>query len=494
MKTMPNPYELVRYTGYPFAQTHPDRLSTMGRIYGMNPPPIHQARVLEIGCCDGGNLIPMALSLPGGEFVGIDLTAPDIAIARQTAATLGIGNVQFHEFDLTNLPGPFGQFDYIVAHGIYSWIPPEVREKMLAVIQASLTPQGVAYVSYNALPGGYMRTMIRDMMQFHTRGLQGADEILAGARQILEFVVAASGRDSDYQAFIRKELEDNMGRPSYGLFHDELEEYNQPVYFHEFAAHAARCGLQFLAEANYFDMRPESAGGGIESPVFDAVSADPLLREQYLDFARCRRFRQTLLCHATIQRSPNVVPESFKDLYFASPAHEVPVADSASTGAREFHGPKDSKIKTAHPTVLRCMSAMVEAWPDAVPFNALCTLEADFVPVFEILNALFGNGLVEARTTRPNLVLNPGERPVASPLARWQAPQGIPITTLRNTSLITDGQLERRLIALLDGTRTRDDLFAELSPMLSTGKSEAELKAELEVSLNTLGKLCLLMA
>src|SRR5277367_3482122 len=99
-------YELVRYVGYPFAQTHPDRLATMAALFGMTPVPIHRARVLEIGCCDGGNLIPMALTLPDSEFVGIDLTEIDIIRARETAAALNLTNVQFHALDLTTLPGP----------------------------------------------------------------------------------------------------------------------------------------------------------------------------------------------------------------------------------------------------------------------------------------------------------------------------------------------------------------------------------------------------
>jgi SAM-dependent methyltransferase len=492
---MSTPYEIVRYAGMPFAQTHPDRLATMARLFGMTPPDIRHARVLEIGCCDGGNLIPMALSLPESECVGIDLTSVDIEAARRAAAEVGVANVQFHAMDLTELPGPLGQFDYIVCHGLYTWVPNDVREKMLAVIKASLTPHGVAYVSYNALPGAHMRMMIRDMMRFHTSGVEDPAEILSRCRQLLEFVCFASGRDPDYQAFIQHETEQMFSRPAYGLFHDELEENYNPVYFHEFAAHAARCGLQYLSEANYFDMTTDSVGG-MDSPVFDAVAGDVLLREQYLDFARCRRFRQTLLCHDNIPLQRDLQVEVFQDCYFASPAKQVAITpvegEEVEEGVEEFHGPKSSKVKTAHPVVLRIMHRLVEAWPAAVPFSALSDSESQLTTDLKVIHALYSSGLIEIRTVPPTFVIAASERPVASPLARLQAIRNVPITTLRHTTIVTSGDVERRLISLLDGTRTRAELYAELAPMLSTDKPEDVLRTELETTLNTMGTLCIL--
>jgi SAM-dependent methyltransferase len=490
---MSKAYELVRYSGMPFAQTHPDRLCTMATLFGMTPPPIQGARVLEIGCCDGGNLIPMAISLPESHFIGIDLTEIDIVTARETAAALGLTNIEFHTLDLTTLPGRFALFDYIVAHGVYSWIPPDVREKLLAVIKASLMPNGVAYVSYNTLPGGHLRMMMREMMLFHTQGVADPAQVLTRARQLLEFLKAASAKDPEYQSFIGQEIESQLGRPDYGLFHDELEDNNHAVYFHEFAAHAARRSLQYLAEANYFDMQVLESGG-IDSPVLDALGDDTILREQYLDFARCRRFRQTLLCHQAIPLDRTIQPVRLTRLFFASPARRIESASGSEHGAEEFHGPQKSKIKTAHPVVLSMMRQLVDAWPGTVPYTSLAAGGADPQTTFEILHALYSSGLIEIRTAPPKMTLVPGERPVASPLARLQAARGIPITTLRHTSIVTGGEVERRLISLLDGTRTRADLFAELSPLLTTSKSVTELQSELETSLHTLGRLCLLTA
>jgi SAM-dependent methyltransferase len=488
---MSKSYELVRYTGLPFAQAHPDRLATMARLFGMSPVPIQHARVLEIGCCDGGNLIPMAYSLPESEFVGIDLTEPDIASARETVAALGLTNIEFQAFDLTQLPGPFAKFDYIVAHGIYSWIPPEVREKLLAVIHASLTPNGVAYVSYNTMPGGHLRLMLREMMQFHTRGVEDPKEILAKSRQLLEFIASSSGRNSEYEAFITTETEHMFNRPDYGLFHDELEENYHPVYFHEFLAHASRYGLQYVAEANYYDMRPEAQSAS-DSPLFQAISSDPLLREQYIDFARCRRFRQTILCHKDVAINRTIEPELLKGLLFASPARFVKPPEGSEPGVEECHGPHSSKVRTAHPDVLRVLHQLVDTWPLAVTYDRLPFVDADQKAVFEILHSLFASGLLEIRTSQPHMAVTPSERPSTSPLARMQAARGVPVTTLRHVSIGASGDVERRLISLLDGTRTRAQLVSEISPLLTTSKTASELESELETSLTTLGRLGLL--
>ena len=86
-------------------------------------------------------------------FVGIDLSPRSIDEARAMAADLGLTNVTFHAADLRDLPTDAGDFDYIVAHGFYSWVPAPVRSALFETIHARLAPRGVAFVSHNVLPG-----------------------------------------------------------------------------------------------------------------------------------------------------------------------------------------------------------------------------------------------------------------------------------------------------------------------------------------------------
>jgi methyltransferase-like protein/ubiquinone/menaquinone biosynthesis C-methylase UbiE len=482
-------YELMPYFGAPFAQTHPDRLATMATIFGMNPSPIANCRVLEIGCGDGGNILPMALSLPGATFVGIDLSVPAIEKANDITRTLGISNIEFHAADLMRPPADLGTFDYIVAHGVYSWVPEAIGEKLVALAGQMLRPQGVAYISYNAYPGGHMRAMLREMMMYRIRGMTDPATILAAARDLLEFIGSAGGPKDEYITLVRKETEALATRPDYGFFHDELEENNHQVYFHEFIDLARRYGLQYLSEANYFDMREDTLGPETAERLRN-YSDDPIVREQYLDFARCRRFRQTLLCHAHIKLERPVSHERMRGLYFASPARVV----STEGDIQEFHGPHESKVKTAHPLVRAILHRLIAKWPGVIHFDELIEDELAREAACSILHALFAAGLVEARLAPPRMELTPGERPVASALARLHASRGTHITTLRHTTIQTSGALEKKLIELLDGTRNREDLLTELIPLLETEKTREELALELNQSLVTLGRLCLLIS
>ncbi len=156
-------YDEVRYSNYPYAQTHPDRLATVAALHGLPSPDPATARVLEIGCGAGGNLLAMAVATPGIRALGIDLASEPIAEGRAAIEQVGISNVQLRQGDVSDLrDGGLGEFDYVIAHGVYAWVPESVREDLLAAIHAHLAADGLAYVSYNANPGGYMRRALRD--------------------------------------------------------------------------------------------------------------------------------------------------------------------------------------------------------------------------------------------------------------------------------------------------------------------------------------------
>src|SRR5580658_10025377 len=183
---MTTDYDVLPYPTKPRPQTHVERLAAVGKLFGMAPAPVEHCRVLEIGCGAGGNLIPMAYALPGSTFAGVDLAASAIAEAQQLAGELELRNLALHARDLREIGDDWGEFDYIVAHGLYSWVPPEVREGLLAVCRARMAPEGIAFLSYNAYPGGHMRQMLREMMLHRTRYAANAREKVAQARQFLE--------------------------------------------------------------------------------------------------------------------------------------------------------------------------------------------------------------------------------------------------------------------------------------------------------------------
>jgi methyltransferase-like protein/SAM-dependent methyltransferase len=518
----PNTYDEVSYPSYPFPQSHPDRLATLATLFGIAPAPVDDCRVLEIGCGNGANLIPMALLLPKSRFVGVDLAAHPIARGRATAEALGLGNIALQRLDIMDLSPEFGQFDYVIAHGIYSWVPPVVRDKLLAICKANLTADGVAYISYNTYPGGHLRQMMREMMLYHIRDIREPDERIRQARAFVGSLAASQSEASLY-SMILASMERELERIEDGsLYHDQLAETNSPVYFHQFIDHARQHGLQYLAEADFFDMQYEGASETIRQ-----TGDDPIASEQYMDFLTCRRFRQTLLCHKEIAIDRRLNPERISGLFVASsarPVFEEPVVDSRSV--ERFQSDKTATMSTNHPLTKAAISQLGKIWPRSLRFDDLLRaarlelgpnaarrnghiVQDDALMLGEFLLKAYAGNMVELHAYPSQFVLEPSERPVASRLARLQLENDTAVTTLRHTTVRVTGDLGINLLMLLDGSRDRRALLEELGRLVESGrviihregkeifdKGEAlkVLADELEQNLARIAKLALLVA
>ncbi|MBV8140463.1 MAG: class I SAM-dependent methyltransferase, partial [Verrucomicrobia bacterium] len=192
-------YDEVLYPAAVFPQTHPNRLATVAFLRGMQPAPIHRCRVLELGCGVGANIIGMAFQLPTSEFIGLDLAQRPIASGQASVIELDLRNVSLHAMDLCDAnPERFGRFDFIIAHGLYSWVPQPVRERILAICREMLNPQGVAYISYNAYPGNHLRDLVRGMMRFHTAGFEDPVDKVGQARGLLKFLAESTPKPDYY--------------------------------------------------------------------------------------------------------------------------------------------------------------------------------------------------------------------------------------------------------------------------------------------------------
>ena len=181
-------YNDVAYTSLPDAARHPARLATIGTLFGLDVAPLANCRILELACGDGLNIVPIAATLPNATLVGFDFAARPVARAQAMARDLGLSNIELLQLDLRELPADLGNFDYIIAHGLYSWIPANVRAHVLPLIKRHLAPNGVAFVSYNTLPGCHMRRTVWEMLKYHTRDPPGMPAKVAAARSLLKMV------------------------------------------------------------------------------------------------------------------------------------------------------------------------------------------------------------------------------------------------------------------------------------------------------------------
>ena len=480
------------YPGHPFAQTHPDRLAALGTLFKIGPPPPEGSHVLELGCGDGGNLVPMALALPGARFLGVDAAARAVARGRALVEALDLTNVKFEVGRIEELELQSEGFDYVIAHGVYSWVSSSVRDRLLEICRSALSERGIAYVSYNVLPGGRVAGALRDMLVFHTAGIEDPAERVEGARGLLRLLAAGWSDDHEFGAVMRRQSERLLQRSDETLFHDDLAAVNEPVYFHEFVSHASRYGLQYLAEADFFEMQT----GVLPDPVAHELLGveDPIRREQYVDFVKGRMFRQTLLCRAELEVDRSPEPLVVEDLAVSSPARP---AGPAEGGRVTFEGPTGATMTTDHPLVSDALERVGRGWPAAIPVRDLIpgdASEADRMAVCDAILRCYAANLIQLHATPPPLTTSVSERPEASALARHQARSGQLVTNLRHTTVRLEDDLGRRLVVLLDGTRDHAQLLDELRRFLDeTGQDVPEpLEAGLERSLEGIARLALL--
>lgn len=533
-------YEQVPYPDLCYTQTHLDRLATLATLLGLQPPPITQCRVLELGCASGGNLIPMAYGLPGSQFLGIDFAASQIEAGQRTIEALGLSNIQLQQGDILDLAPDFGSFDYIIAHGVYSWVPEAVRDRLLAICKNSLATDGIAYVSYNTYPGWHMLGGLRQMMLYHTRHAADPGQRVDKARELLEFLGSATGREdpystfssaygqmlTTYNSFVSREREKEQSGYEL-LLHDELELVNDPVYFHQFASHAASHGLQYLVEADFARVVASNFPAEVAQTLLK-MSSDIIELEQYMDFLRNRTLRQTLLCHDHVAVKRSLRPDAGWMSTFYVASHAYPVSAEINLhddSVAQFRGPDGATLSIDHPISKAAMLHLARVSPQALRLDQLYQaahqhLHGEPVPpaepwgrdaqtlVANILKAYsYSMRLVELHLYAPHFVLEAGPLPLASKLARHQVAHGAQkVSNLRHERVRLD-HTSQLLLPYLDGDHDRGALLEILVDHAQHGQINLEhegrpvedpaeirqiLAQEMELALLWLGRAALL--
>lgn len=473
---MSTAYDEVAYPTTAFGQTHPDRLATHAALMGLPFAPPGACRVLDIGGGDGMNIIGMALTHPGSQFVGVDLSGSAIERGQQVVEALGLANVRLFQADVADFDPGSEPFDYAIAHGLYSWVPQEAREATMALIGRSLAPNGVAFVSYNAYPGAYIRQIIRDLMLLETRGLDDPQQRLAVARRKLAEVVDDYPEQTVFQQAVKARTRNVLEIPDPVLLHDDLGGISQPFYLHQVLEHAARHGLSFLTEAD-----PSRLAEGLEQqPSSDRPPRDVEAFAQELDFRYMHGFRQTLLVRADAPVDRRRDATRIDPLFAACGARRLE-ANRFEYGQETF--------EITDPELAGAVERLGQAWPGALPVREL-------VPAGERRAALlnmYGADLLWLHTEPSPFSLAVSDRPVASPLARLQIARGeTRLITLRHTVADVTDAPGRAFIACLDGSRTHGEIAAHMAQV--TGAPLEAVAAQLSERLSQLARMPLLAA
>lgn len=359
-------YDQTPYVSNSFPQSAPGTLAAVAHLFGLAPADVGTARVLEIGCAAGGNIRPFAATHPDAEVVGIDLSEVQIAQGRARVAALGLENMQLIAGDIARLDlTSLGRFDYVIAHGVYSWVPDDVAEALLAMIRATLSADGVAYLSYNCYPGWKAKEIVRDAMLLAGGGSQTPGEKVRQARGMADFleeVVPAGGVMASILAEWRAS-DDGFG-DSY-LLHDELEAFNTPRYFYEVLARTSAHGLTYLGEARPEVMIPANHGPKVAEYLAAHCGGAQVLVEQYLDFVTNRTFRQSLFVHAERAQQISYDPDAdrFRRLHLAATVPPLDGPTRLDTSRQEFQQADGATLFTNAPAIKAALDALTERWP-----------------------------------------------------------------------------------------------------------------------------------
>ena len=508
MNATTNSYDELPYTNLSHPWTHPARIAAVATMFGLQPPPADRCRVLELGCAAGANLIPLAEILPHSEFVGVDGSARQIAEGVDAVRAAGLTNIRLDAADILAIDESWGAFDYIIAHGVFSWVPAVVRVKILEICRRNLKPRGIAHISYNTYPGWRLRGIVRDLMLQSQAPGASALERVAKARASLTQLAEMATREP-WATFIRNEKKLVDGSLDSYVFHDHLERDNTPVYFREFMQQAGEHNLAYLGDADIKQMCAHNFGPvvtpGSYRPAIDQIEA-----EQLADFVVCRNFRSTLLVHAANAPRWSIEADAIHGLHVASTGRRNnPAAPVTSTGEPvAYVSPSGNVLETYNPILQAAMAVLGKSGPATIPFQELSDEVGAMVarsgppgPADEIRREL-AQGLIrtyvladltELYATPIDLPPVIGPRPLALKAARLAlAFAPAPVPNLRHDRVLLEPEFDRRLLALLDGTRERADLIAEMSA--ATGQAEATIGADVDRVLSDFQAKALLVA
>lgn len=483
--TSENSYDSVPYESVPYSSSNPSYMRAVGMLFKMNPTKIDEAKILEIGCAGGGNLIPLALKYPKAKLLGVDLSPVQIESAQKQAKEVGATNVEFKNISIADLGSSNGKFDYIVCHGVLSWVNENTRNAIFKACEQLLTDNGLAYISYNTLPGWNMVRTVRDMMLYHAAMFTTPAEKIQQSRLLLDFVKdSVPQQNNPYADMLKTESTILSQQPDHYLFHDHLEADNKQYYFHEFMTEANRHSLQYVADSNIASMflgnMPESVAEKLK------VVNDIVRTEQYMDFINNRRFRMSILCRSgnAINRDLNI--DSIKPLYMnmritpAKQASEVSLEDLTDQAVFYHQGMKENNISTSSPVMKAALYTFVENINYPLSFNEVVKAVAKKLPkakteeieqefgVNALRMILSGHITISEAPKFSNVI---SKKPEVSALVRYQA-MNMPSLWVTNEmhERVAINIFDKYLLRYLDGKNSTEELASKMTGHVESGE------------------------
>ncbi|MCS5708879.1 methyltransferase regulatory domain-containing protein [Candidatus Berkiella cookevillensis] len=475
-------YDATPYQSFPFKQSHPAHLFTLGTLFKMQPTPVEKARILELGCSAGGNIIPVAAHYPNTQCLGIDFSETEIASGMAQIKDLALKNMELRHQSILDFGKTEGLFDYIICHGVFSWVDEKVQQKILQICKENLKPNGIAYISYNTLPGWNMMTSIRDLMLWHTQAIEDPQNKIAQARMILKFMTDGLAEDiSPYAQFLKQEIKVLSKQADSYILHEHLSHYNKALYFHQFMEQASKHQLSYLSDAMlstmYAGNMPKSFSEEL-SKVHNIIATN-----QYMDFIRNNRFRCTLLCHQEYPVDRRLNVKDVSNLYLQLHAK----LNEAEFTEEMIHSDKVLKVSLGAIT-MTAQNAQHKAVLyvlhhnryNLIHYNELkeqlrkyCPLpenQLDHLLIEDVnLMRMILAGLLYFSTNPSTYTTNISEKPIACRYARYQAKTQNFVTNRLHQVMHLD-PFAKTVLPYLDGEHDRQSITALMTDKAINGE------------------------
>lgn len=483
-------YDEVPYQSYAIHQTSPAYMRSCAFIFGVDAPDPHNARVLELGCATGNNIITIAATYPKSECVGVDISPSQIEEGQKIIDEVGLKNIGLEAKSILEIDESCGKFDYIICHGVFSWVTKEVQEKILEICNKNLSPNGVAYISYNTLPGWSAPNAVRQMMKFHTTSITDPIQKATQARWLLSFIKDSHKNfpKNFYTEIIESEIEMIKDESDWYLMHEYLEESNIQLYFYDFMVMAKNAGLQYLCEADLATMTTDRFSQ--ETRKILSSAGNIIRMEQYLDFISNRRFRATLLCHQGSSINRNINPERIKDKFFTSRftlPEELKDYDYNSGGNLTFTLPNGMNTTTNNMVMILAFETLAEQKNKPVSLQKILSEISRKAKQYKIpgqpneeaisqillpnlLNSVFAGGIF-LHHDEGEFVTEISPTPEVFNLARYMAQHYNWMPTL-NQKIDAVDAVDRILIPLLNGSNFVDAIVDFILDKIQKGELE----------------------
>ena len=468
-------YNLLPYPSMPFTDTQPAHLAALATLFGLAPPEVRHARVLELGCASGGNIIPLAARFPEARFTGVDLSRRHIDDGNTQIAALALNNVTLLQADLSTLDLAGQQFDYVICNGVFSWVPKLAQDGIFRLCRQTLAPNGVVTISYNVLPGWHLRMVIRDLC-LHYAGTEGTpQQRVAKARAALEQMAKGAERSDPYGLVLRTEARRLKNVPASYMLGEFLAPDNVPCLVQDFIKQAGDWGFDFLCEVDLNAAMPPSLDPSLRARITAIDGSNRATAEQHIDFLTGRLFRRSVLVRKPLSGHRVYMPnwERLRGLHLSCAVRLDATQSTGQVGV--FTDDQARPVVVKEPFIRQAISHLANAFPATQTLDQLIgaispKAAEDIEPrVGKVVLAMLMAGRANISTVKLQTGRADDDRPKVWRFACQEAASGQPwITSLRHVGIAATPVL-RALLPYLDGTKDRAGLRACLAAALRSG-------------------------